>query len=1075
MATDEQRTPKIDRRSADDVVREAEAMLVALSEGAWQPSPASELDPLGALVRIFGDMAARAIDAVNAVPDAAQGAFLELLGVRPEPPSPARVPLTFALTEGASDEGVVAAGTQIGATAESDDPESAEIIFETERELVVTRSRLTAGFVHEGRVDRLDEVTAIIGGATAGPFELFSPRARGVHELYFACEAALERVGVTSVVAHFEIDRAAALAAMNLRWSIWDGASWREVAATPERVDQGNKRFYRATIADLPAMPRCRVGDHERAWLRARLDVEPQVTLEPTSGAQAVAAFPRLRLARVDAISAGGGIRPRAAVRGATKLDPTLDLLPFGELPASGAVFYVDGGDALAQAAGTAVTVNVALALARQGQGNAPAASADLRLIWELAAEGGGWLEIGRSSASDDAIGDQNPHHFSDQTLALTRAGEVTFTLPAIVPERKVAGQKGRFLRVRLAVGDYGAPERVAYKGDTKTWEVVAATLRPPVIEAPIFAYRHEVEGLAVGPCLKGNLGCVAEITEELAAGFHTVFTGKPAEVPGIGDEPALYLAFDRAFAPRPVDLFALIDPPDPKDTQPPEAMPTPGERPRILWEHLGPAGWVSLGVRDETDAFRDRGLVRFIGPAKMQEAELFGRRGVWLRARLVAGAFRSPPRVGRLLLNTSWASHALTRRGEILGSSSGAPGQVVRTVAAPVLGGERLEVRERADLSDFDLPALIAEVGEEHLTIERRSDGTLAAVWIRWTPIAHFEASGPSDRVYVLDAATGVITFGDGRHGKVPPRGDANLRMALYRTGGGTRGNRPIGAVNALKTTIRFVDAVTNHVAASGGSAREDDARVRSRGPRLLRHRGRAVTAQDFHDLALEAAQEVMRTHVLTAKFNPIDVVLDLSALDTDAEEAPKTDARGWVVTAGVPDDTAEVGARAADVRVIIVPQSAADQPVPSLGLLERVESYLRERCPPTTRLAVSGPRWIKVTVRVDLVPEADAAADRLSQEVEAAITRFLHPLTGGELGEGWDFGRLPRRSHLYRWISQIAGVSHIRDVELVTDPPVPADTEAIDEALQRALAGALIYSGDHEIVLSVPTTEVD
>ncbi|MCA9636756.1 MAG: hypothetical protein KC420_12075, partial [Myxococcales bacterium] len=91
------------------------------------------------------------------------------------------------------------------------------------------------------------------------------------------------------------------------------------------------------------------------------------------------------------------------------------------------------------------------------------------------------------------------------------------------------------------------------------------------------------------------------------------------------------------------------------------------------------------------------------------------------------------------------------------------------------------------------------------------------------------------------------------------------------------------------------------------------------------------------------------------------------------------------------------------------------------------------------------------------------------------AAIRRFLHPLTGGELGEGWDFGRIPRRSHLYRLITAIDGVSHIRDLELITDPPLPADTEALSEELRRALTGALIYSGDHEIVLTVPVEEVD
>ncbi|MCB9702777.1 MAG: putative baseplate assembly protein [Myxococcales bacterium] len=1073
--SDELQAPKIDRRSSAEIVTQVEAMLEGLSGGAWRRSPATALDPLGALARIFGDMATQGIAAVNAIPEAALDAFLLLLGVRPQPPGPARVPLTFYLVDKAPDDAVIPAGTRVGATADDDDTSPDEIIFETEDELVVTRTRLIAGYVHDARVDRLDETSSVFCGWTAGDVALFAPRERGVHELYFAAPAALERVGVTSVALSIRLEKDVAIESLPLRWSIWDGAAWQPVEATASRTTISGSHFYVVKIASLPVLSRLDLAGHERAWLRARLDVEPLLSADETSGAAAVAAFPRIRAGTIDAISEGAGIRPTIALRDATKLDPSLDLVPFGEVPSAGTVFYVDGGDALSQAAGTKVTMAVSLALAAQAEGKTPVASADLRLIWELRNDAGGWTEIGRSSGSDDAVGDANPYTFSDGTLALTKVGQVTFTLPASVPEVKVAGQRGRWLRIRLAVGDYGAAERVAYNANSKTWELVQSTLRPPIIEAPVFAFKHEVKSIVYGPSLKGNLGSIVEITDALEAGWVRAFETRPAEMEGLCAEPTVYLAFDRAFPARPIDLFGLVYPPDPADTAPPEEMPSPVDRPRLVWEYLGPRGWTSLGVRDETDALRDRGRIRFVGPSTMNEVELFGRSAHWLRVRLRAGAFRSYPRVGRILLNTTWAAHALTRRLEVLGSSTGAPGQRFQTVAAPVLAGERVEVRERAEYTEYDLQALEAELGAERLTIERRSDGELKAAWIRWLPVASFEAAGADERVYVIDAASGLVTFGDGRHGRVPPKGDANLRMALYRTGGGPRGNRPVGAVNALKTTIRFVDSVANHEAASGGTSLEAAARVRARGPRVLRHRGRAVTAVDFHDLAIESAQEVVRAHVMTAKFNPIDMVVDLSALDSGAQGAPKTDARGWIVLDGTPEDTAAIGARAADVRVIIVPQSDADQPVPSLGLLERVESYLRERCAPPTRLAVSGPRWIKVTARVDLVASADAAADRLSTEVNAAIRRFLHPLTGGELGEGWDFGRIPRRSHLYRLITAIDGVSHIRDLELITDPPLPADTEALSEELRRALTGALIYSGDHEIVLTVPVEEVD
>jgi hypothetical protein len=118
--------------------------------------------------------------------------------------------------------------------------------------------------------------------------------------------------------------------------------------------------------------------------------------------------------------------------------------------------------------------------------------------------------------------------------------------------------------------------------------------------------------------------------------------------------------------------------------------------------------------------------------------------------------------------------------------------------------------------------------------------------------------------------------------------------------------------------------------------------------------------------------------------------------------------------------------------------------------------------------RLHVSGPRWIRVAVHAAIVADESAAADRLIADLRAAITRFLHPLTGGELGQGWDFGRIPRRSHLYRLLARFPGVHRIDALAVVTDPPLPDASEPLTEPQRRALAGALVYSGAHELTLA-------
>lgn len=43
-----------------------------------------------------------------------------------------------------------------------------------------------------------------------------------------------------------------------------------------------------------------------------------------------------------------------------------------------------------------------------------------------------------------------------------------------------------------------------------------------------------------------------------------------------------------------------------------------------------------------------------------------------------------------------------------------------------------------------------------------------------RWSEVSRLDRAGATSRVYTLDATTGTIRFGDGRHGAIPPRGAA-------------------------------------------------------------------------------------------------------------------------------------------------------------------------------------------------------------------------------------------------------------------------------------------------------------
>lgn len=130
-----------------------------------------------------------------------------------------------------------------------------------------------------------------------------------------------------------------------------------------------------------------------------------------------------------------------------------------------------------------------------------------------------------------------------------------------------------------------------------------------------------------------------------------------------------------------------------------------------------------------------------------------------------------------------------------------------------------------------------------------------------------------------------------------IPPRGRNNIRLSFYRTGGGKQGNVTSQTINQLKTTIPYIDRVINLEAAAGGAQQETLDRLKERVPKQLRHRDRAVTIEDFADLAYEASTDVARVKVITpdlmtANFSPFyeNFWLDPTKADVSfAAESPE------------------------------------------------------------------------------------------------------------------------------------------------------------------------------------------
>lgn len=790
-------------------------------------------------------------------------------------------------------------------------------------------------------------------------------------------------------------------------------------------------------------------------WLRLQLIVGSYSQMPQIETITASTCWPAaLQQVQISLPGSRPALLPRQGFFNNQPLDLSKDFYPFGQQPAFNDTFYLAYDPIIEQGAQAGDTITLAVTLRQPGQNNGSPTdptSTTINLTYEYW-DGASW----------------QPLYLDDKTASFTQgdsstAQPITFTLPAAVATSIVNNQSGYWLRVRLTGGGYGHnayyEARAAYQitdgkatitKDTDApdsvpiYQLIPANFKPPIIEKLQFSI-NDADGntptsrpVSLSACLAYNNFIYTNCTDEANKAGATFYPF----VANSDQSPALYLGFDRPFEQRTISLFARVEPPPPADVaaEKIKALFNP-QPPKVVWEYRGKSGWKPLDVQDDTQLFNQSGLLQFLGPADFGQQSYFGYTGLyWLRVRWDSGYFVAQPRLRGLLTNTTWASQVTTSRNEALGGSNGQASQTFRAAQTPILPGLELQVREPALPSLAEQAQIEAAEGSDAIRILRNNAGQISDIWIRWHRVPDFYGSGPRDRHYSVDWSQGQIRFGDGRNGLIPPAGTNNIRLVRYQTGGGGQGNRPANAITQLKSSLPYVQSVTNDEPAVGGTDQEPLDNVKRFGPRLLRHRGRAVAADDVEDLAYAASPAVARARAIMPQFNPDDLWLDDGQpAGAVHEQANKT---------------------AGTIGLVIVPDSTSPQPIPSLALLAQVKSYLLARCGTTAQLWVSGPDWCPVSATATVIPASLAVADVLASRVQAALAQFLHPLTGGANGEGWNFGDVPHESDFYAVISKVSGVHHIK--------PLSLQISGLPASEARLSLSTLIYSGQHDITLA-------
>jgi hypothetical protein len=358
-----------------------------------------------------------------------------------------------------------------------------------------------------------------------------------------------------------------------------------------------------------------------------------------------------------------------------------------------------------------------------------------------------------------------------------------------------------------------------------------------------------------------------------------------------------------------------------------------------------------------------------------------------WLRVRvrLRPGTTALPAGV---TLRYSWAginaTHVTQRIdvvGEPLGTGTGEPDQRVTLANTPVIPDSvRVVVGGELWTRTLDLLAAPPEVPTQDPSL----------------PPGAPPPSPGNPNVFTVDAESGEIRFGDGLRGRRPLRGAPIF--ATYAYGGGRAGNVGIGAIKT-SPLLPAGFQVSNPLPTWGGTEGENVAEAERTIPRVLRHRSRAVSQEDFADIVRSTPGiDLGRVEVLPLVHPDI------------GSPAP-----GVVTVLVVPND-----------------RRRPEGPVPDQFFLRAICEYLEPRRVLTSEVHVRGPEYVGISVSVGITVVAGREIAPVREAVKNAIRAFLSPLPTALERRGWPLDKAVEDRELLVAAARVDGVAKVNQVLL-------------------------------------------
>lgn len=574
---------------------------------------------------------------------------------------------------------------------------------------------------------------------------------------------------------------------------------------------------------------------------------------------------------------------------------------------------------------------------------------------------------------------------------------------------------------------DWEAIQAGAYTGRTIRMRLMRSDncfLRPglhhyPVIEDLKIAFTYE--GHFVNPSRLYRIAGTTkkEITERLR-------TGQPfvALSGGSYAEDALYLGFNEKMDNGPISIYFELD-----DVQNMTSL-------KCHFEYSSPNGFRHMKVVDSTKDFSRSGTVFFMPPSDMQEANLEGRRRFWIRVRRERAHDGQEsalflPHIRKILMNVVNVSNIVTGSEENHYISEAAPDQRITLTGGSILDAD-VWVNERDSITREEIDRFQEERPDD-IRIERDALGSISAVYVKWSETDSF-LNVKDRRSYMIDRFTSELLFSDGIKADIPRVTDDISIKVRVRSSDGEAGNVEAYAINQTAGTRLYIGDVYNPVRAYGGSNMETTEEALRRGANLLYGRSRLVSTADY--------------------------IFTILAFSKSIDKA-----------ACIPGERVDCQGDAADISFVLLMRDFNEGSFSFHRIAPPLKKHLVESSAMTIspdHMYIVEPIYVTISVNVWADVDDMDVSFETQNLISQTLNDYLNPVSRQD-SEGWDIGVVPKKSQIQMKLGTLKSRAVIKNVSVIAhyvDKDGEHETDIGDLDVSPFM---VVKPGEHNVHISV------